>query len=64
MTVRGCGRKEGQKSIWGQITGGLESPAKEFGRHSIAFEGYSIKGSWEGKPFALISDFSDTVVEL
>lgn len=43
------------ESSLGQITEGLKRSAKEFGLHSIAFEGYSIKGSWEGKSFALVS---------
>lgn len=43
----GCGRRGEQKSSLGQVTEGLECPAMEFGLHSIAFEGYSTKGSRE-----------------
>ena len=47
----------------GQGTEGLECPATEFGLRSIAFEGYSTKGSREGTLFALVSDFIDGSVK-
>lgn len=56
----GCGREGGRKSSSGQITEGLECPAKELRLHSIAFEGYSIKHSWEGESFTLVSDVTDS----
>lgn len=56
----GCGREGGRKSSSGQITEGLECPAKELRLHSIAFEGYSIKRSWEGESFTLVSDVTDS----
>lgn len=55
-----CGGKGRQKSSLGQTAQGLACPAKEFGLHSIAFEGYPIKDSWEGKSFALVSDLSSS----
>lgn len=56
---KACRRKGGQNGSWGQTAEGLECPAKEFGPLSIVFEGYPIQDCWDGKSFALASDFSD-----